>query len=313
MLTFIVKRLVSGILLLVLVTSGTFFLAHTAVGDPTAGLLGNSATPAQQAALRAQIGYDRPLLVQFWDWLSHAATGDFGTSWRNFQPVGEQIALRVPVTLSVVVAATLLAAILGVLVGVICGLRPGGVVDRVLKLASVVLFALPGFWVSLVLVTWFAIQLQWFPAVGYVSPDQSVVGWLRSIALPSISLSLGAIVMIAEQLRNGFLQVANQDFVRTLRARGLSSRRVTTHVLRNASPSALTVLALMFVGLLGGAVVVEIVFNLPGIGSLTQSASQIGDIPVLLGLTAVTVVFVVIVNFLLDLVLGWVNPKVRDR
>ncbi|MER6899738.1 ABC transporter permease, partial [Amycolatopsis sp. NPDC000740] len=105
MLTFIVKRLVSGILLLVLVTSGTFFLAHTAVGDPTAGLLGNSATPAQQAALRAQIGYDRPLLAQFWDWLTHAATGDFGTSWRNFQPVGEQIALRVPVTLSVVVAA----------------------------------------------------------------------------------------------------------------------------------------------------------------------------------------------------------------
>jgi peptide/nickel transport system permease protein len=313
MLSFIVKRLMSGVLLLVVVTSGTFFLAHLAVGDPTPGLLGNSATPAQQAALRARIGYDQPLLVQFWNWLSSAATGDFGTSWRNFQPVNDQIALRVPVTLSVVVLATVLAAVVGVAVGIVCGLRPGGLLDRALKLASVVLFALPGFWVSLVLVTWFAIDLRWFPAIGYVSPDQSLGGWLRSITLPSVSLALGAIVMVAEQLRNGFLQVAGQDFVRTLRARGLSNRRVTSHVLRNASPAALTVLALLFVGLLGGAIVVEIVFNLPGIGSLTQSASQIGDIPVLLGLTAVTVVFVVIVNFLLDLVLGWVNPKVRDR
>jgi peptide/nickel transport system permease protein len=313
MLTFVFKRLASGILLLVLVTSGTFFLAHLAVGDPTPGLLGNSATPAQQAALRARIGYDQPLLTQFRNWLSHAVTGDFGTSWRSFQPVGDQIALRVPVTLSVVVAATVLAAVLGVAVGVVCGLHPGGFLDRALKLASVVLFALPGFWVSLLLVTWFALELKWFPAVGYVSPEESVGGWLRSITLPAVSLALGAIVMIGEQLRNSFLQVAGQDFVRTLRARGLAKRRVTAHVLRNASPAALTVLALMFVGLLGGAIVVEIVFNLPGIGSLTQSASQIGDIPVLLGLTAVTVVFVVLVNFLLDLVLGWVNPKVRER
>ncbi|MEU4807365.1 ABC transporter permease [Actinosynnema sp. NPDC023587] len=313
MLSFIAKRLLSGILLLLVVTSGTFFLAHLAVGDPTPGLLGNSATAAQQDALRAKIGYDRPLLVQFWDWLTHAAAADFGTSWRSFQPVNDQLVQRVPVTLSVVVFATLLSAVIGVAVGIVCGLRPGGMLDRTLKLASVVLFALPGFWISLVLVTWFAINLKWFPAIGYVSPDQSVSGWLSSITLPSVSLALGAIVMVAEQLRNGFLQVTNQDFVRTLRARGLSGRRVTTHVLRNASPAALTVLALMFVGLLGGAIVVEIVFNLPGIGSLTQSASQIGDIPVLLGLTAVTVVFVVIVNFLLDLLLGWVNPKVRDR
>ena len=313
MLKFTVKRLVSGIVLLLVVACGTFFLAHLAVGDPTPGLLGNSATPAQQEALRLRLGLDRSLVVQFWDWFSHAVRGDFGTSWRNFQPVGAQIALRVPVTLSIVVVATVLAAVLGLVVGVVTGLRPGGLLDRGLKLAAVVLFALPGFWVSLVLVMWFAIRLQWFPAVGYVSPDTSVVGWARSITLPAVSLALGAIVMVAEQLRNGFLQVANQDFVRTLRARGLSSRRVTVHVLRNACPAAITVLALMFVGLLGGAIIVEIIFNLPGIGSLTQSASQIGDIPVLLGLTVVTVVFVVIVNFLLDLVLGWVNPKVRAQ
>ncbi|RKT87808.1 peptide/nickel transport system permease protein [Saccharopolyspora antimicrobica] len=313
MLKFTVRRLLSGLVLLVVVTCGSFFLAHLAVGDPTAGLLGNNATPAQQAALRQQLGLDRPLPVQFWDWASHAVRGDFGTSWRSFQPISEQIALRVPVTLSVVLAATFLAAALGLVIGLVAGQRPGGLLDRCLKLASVVLFALPGFWVSLVLVLWFAVQLRWFPAVGYVSPDESVLGWLRSITLPAVSLSLTAIVLVAEQLRNGLLEVGGQDFVRTLRARGLPERRVALHVLRNASPAALTVLALMFVGLLGGAVVVEVVFNLPGIGSLTQSASQIGDIPTLLGLTAVTVVFVVVVNFLLDLVLGWVNPKVREK
>ncbi|KAA5838417.1 ABC transporter permease [Saccharopolyspora hirsuta] len=313
MFEFTIRRLLSGLVLLLVVTCGSFFLAHLAVGDPTPGLLGNNATPAQQAALRQQLGLDRPLPVQFWDWFSHALRGDFGTSWRSFQPVSEQIALRVPVTLSVVLAATFLAAALGLVIGVVAGQRPGGLLDRCLKLASVVLFALPGFWVSLVLVLWFAVQLRWFPAVGYVSPDESVLGWLRSITLPAVSLSLTAIVLVAEQLRNGLLEVGGQDFVRTLRARGLPERRVALHVLRNASPAALTVLALMFVGLLGGAVVVEVVFNLPGIGSLTQSASQIGDIPTLLGLTAVTVVFVVVVNFLLDLVLGWVNPKVREK
>ncbi|MET9145790.1 ABC transporter permease [Streptomyces sp. NPDC004042] len=313
MIKFTLRRLLSGAVLLVVVTSASFFLAHLAIGDPTAALLGDSATPVQRAALRHQLGLDRPLLVQFWDWFSHALHGDFGTSWRNFQPVSDQISIRVPVTLSVVIAATVLAALIGLAVGIATGLRPRGVLARVLKVASVVLFALPGFWVSLILVLTFAIKLRWFPAVGYVPLAHSGSEWLRSITLPSIALALGAIVMIAEQLRNGFLEVAHQDFVRTLRARGLSSRRVTLHVLRNTSPAALTVLAVMFVGLLGGAIVVEIVFNLPGIGSLTQSASQIGDIPVLLGLTVVTVVFVVVVNFLLDLVLGWVNPKVREK
>ncbi|WP_137723341.1 ABC transporter permease [Prescottella subtropica] len=312
MVNLIVKRLASGIALLLIVTSAVFFMAHFAVGDPTAGLLGNSATETQRAALREQLGLERPLVVQYWDWFSHAVRGDFGTSWRNFQPVGDQIALRLPVTLSVVVAATVLAGVLGVAIGIVSGRHPGGAVDRTLKLASVALFALPGFWVSLVLVMWFAIQLRWFPAVGYVAPAESVTGWLRSITLPAVSLALGGIVMLGEQLRNAFVQVSGSDFVRTLRARGLPESRVTRHVVRNASSSTLAVLALIFVGLLGGAVVVEIIFNLPGIGSLTQSASQIGDIPVLLGLTAVTVAFVVIVNLLLDVVLGWVNPKARQ-
>lgn len=311
MFKFIIKRLAAGLLLLVVISSASFFLAHLAIGDPTPGLLGNNATDAQRLALREELGLERPLLTQFWDWFSSAIQGDFGVSWRNYNPVTEQLALRLPVTLSVVAASMIIAGIVGLAIGVASGVRPDGKLDRVLKLGSVVLFALPGFWVSLVLVMWFAIQLKWFPAVGFIYPDESLIGWLRSITLPAVSLSLAAIVMIAEQLRNGIVEVNNQDFVRTLRARGLSRKRVLVHVVRNASPAALTVMALMFVGLLGGAIVVEVIFNLPGIGVLTQQASQIGDIPILLGLTVVTIVFVVIVMFLLDLLLGWINPKVR--
>lgn len=313
MIKFTAKRLLSGVILLVVVSCATFFLAHLVIRNPAAQLLGGSSSPAQVAALQQKLGLDRPLLVQFWDWVTNAVTGDFGISWQDFQPVMDKVAQRIPVTLSVVVVATILTAVVGTAVGITCGKRPESLLDRGLKLASTVVFALPGFWVSLILVIWFGLDLKWFPAVGYVPFTQSPGGWIASITLPSVSLALTTIVMVAEQLRNSFIEVSNQDFVRTLRARGLSNRRVTVHMVRNASPSALAVVALVFVGLLSGAIVVEIIFNLPGIGKLTRSASQIGNIPVMLALTVVTVAFVVVINFLLDVVLGLVNPKVRER
>ncbi|MFT4306182.1 MAG: ABC transporter permease [Microbacterium sp.] len=311
MLIFIAKRLISGVILLLVVSVATFFLAHVAIGDPTVGLLGSSATAAQQEALAAKIGTDRPLLTQFFDWFSQLVTFDLGDSWRNFQPVSAQVMLKLPVTLSVVTFAIVLTAVFGAVFGVLAGLRPGTWIDRLVKGAAVVLFALPGFWVSLVLVIWFAVQLKWFPAVGYTPPATSFDGWLRSITLPAVSLALGAIVMVAEQLRNAIITVGGEDFVRTLRSRGLSEARVIAHLVRASAPPALTVLAVMFVALLSGAVVVESIFSLPGIGALTQGSAQNGDIPMLLGVTVISVVFVVLVNLVLDIVLGWINPKVR--
>ncbi|EYT56159.1 ABC transporter permease [Leucobacter sp. UCD-THU] len=313
MLSFTLKRLLSGVILLFAVATGTFFLAHAAIPDPTLGLLGSAATPEAQAALAQKIGTDRPLLVQFGDWIGGMLRGDFGDSWKNFQPIGKQIALKLPVTLSVVTVSILLSAVLGGVLGVIAGLRPNTWIDRAVKAGSVILFALPGFWVALVLVMIFAVQLKWFPAVGYTAPSQSVGEWLQSITLPAIALALGAIVMIAEQLRNAIMQADRQDYVRTLRSRGLPPWRVVIHLLRNAAPASLTILALMFVGLLSGAIVVEQIFALPGIGAMTQGASQNGDIPMLLGITVITVIFVVIVNFLLDILLGWINPKARVK
>ncbi len=313
MLTFTLKRLVSGVILLAVVATATFFLAHAAIPDPTLGLLGSAATPEAQQALAAKIGTDRPVIVQFGDWIAGLFRGDLGDSWKNFQPVGAQIALKLPVTLSVVTAAVLLSAVLGGLLGVLAGLRPGTWIDKLVKAGAVILFALPGFWVALLLVMTFAVQLKWFPAVGYVQPQESVGGWLQSITLPAISLALGAVVMIAEQLRNAIIRADGLDYMRTLRSRGLPQWRIGVHLLRNSAPPSLTILALMFVGLLSGAIIVEQIFALPGIGPLTQASSQNGDIPMLLGITVVTVVFVVIINFLLDILLGWINPKARVK
>lgn len=313
MFTFTLKRLASGVILLFAVATATFFLAYAAIPDPTLGLLGSAATPEAQAALAAKIGTDRPVLVQYFEWLANLLQGDFGTSWKNFQPVGKQIAVKLPVTLSVVTVSILLSALLGGILGVVAGLKPNTWIDRVVKAGAVILFALPGFWVALVLVMTFAVQLKWFPAVGFVQPSVSVAGWLQSITLPAIALALGAIVMIAEQLRNAIIQADGQDYMRTLRSRGLPSWRIVVHLLRNSAPASLTILALMFVGLLSGAIIVEQIFALPGIGPLTLSSSQNGDIPMLLGITVITVIFVVVINFLLDILLGWVNPKARVK
>lgn len=308
---FILRRLLSGAVLLLAVSIATFFLARLSNADPTLTLLGTGATDAQRDALALRIGLDQPLGAQFWEWFSRAVVGDFGESWKGFTSVNKELAVKVPVTLSVIVFATLLSAVFGTIVGVVSGLFQGGVVDRVVKYASVLLYALPGFWLSFVLITWFAVQLKWFPAVGYIPPTTSILGWLGSITLPAVSLALGAIVMIAEQLRNSIIQNSTKDYVRTLRSRGLSEARVVVHLVRNSAPEALAVLAVLFVGLLSGAVVVETIFALPGIGMLANASSLIGDMPTLMGITVVSILIVIIVNALLDLVLGWLNPKVR--
>ena len=313
MLSFVLKRLLSGIVLLFVVASGTFFLAHWAIPNPALGLLGSGATPDAIAALTEKIGADRPVFVQYQEWLVNLFQGDFGTSWKNDQPVGKILGIRLPVTLSLVTASIILSAVLAGILGTAAGLRPHSWIDKLVKAGSVILFALPGFWVAVVLVMTFAVQLKWFPAIGYVPISTSVSEWLRSITLPAVALALGAIVMIAEQLRNGIIQADGQDYARTLRSRGLPGWRIAVHLLRNSAPASLTILALMFVGLLSGAIIVEQVFGIKGIGELTQTSAQNGDIPMLMGVTVVTVIFVVIVNLLLDIVLGWINPKVRVK
>ncbi|MFC6715438.1 ABC transporter permease [Branchiibius cervicis] len=311
MVAFIARRLIAGLALIFVISFLSYALISLAAPDVAHQILGMNASDAQVAAKQHALGLDQPMVVQYWHWLTAALRGDFGTSWFTSESVASTIMSRLPVTLSLVVVATLVTGIISWALGVAAATRRG-VVDRIVQIIGVIGYALPGFLLTLLLVLVFAVQLHWFPAVGYVGLMTSPSQWLASITLPVISLSIGAIAGVSQQVRGSMLGVLDQDYVRTLQARGLSMRRVVfKHALRNASAPALTVLGLQFVGLLGGAVLVEQIFGLPGIGSMAVQYTVQGDIPIIMGLVMFSVVGVVIVNLLVDLLIGWLTPKAR--
>ncbi|MET9994274.1 ABC transporter permease [Streptomyces mutabilis] len=311
MLNFIARRIGAGAVLLVVISLLSYLLLSIPDTDIGRQLLGPGAPQGDVDAKNAELGLDRPVLVQYTNWLAHAVGGDFGTSWYSSEDVTLAVANRLPVTLSLMLGVTVVTALLSFLLGVWAGVRRGAV-DRFVQILGVVGYALPGFLVTLVLVLVFAVQLNWFPAIGYTPFTESPSGWLATVTLPVASLSVAAVAGVSQQVRGAVIDVMRQDYVRTLRARGLSeSRIVLKHVLRNASAPGLSVLGMQFVGLLGGAVLVEQIFGLPGLGSMTVTYTTRGDIPVIMALVMLTVVGVVLINLLVDIVIGWLNPKAR--
>lgn len=311
MLVFLLRRALAGVGLIFAVATITFFLMSLTGGNPARNILGEGATEEQVAAKAAELGLDQPLLVRYVDWMSGAIQGDFGTSWFTNEPVMSSLANKFPVTLSIVIGAILVTAVLSTVLGVTAAVRRGAV-DRFVQVFAVLGFALPNFWVALVLVTVFAVALRWFPATGYTPIATDPGKWVLGLVLPVTALVIGTVASTTQQVRGATIDVLRQDYVRTLRSRGISTTSLLfRHVLRNAAPPALTVLSLQFIGLLGGAIIIEKVFALPGIGSLAVNATTQGDLPQLLGLVVVMVVLVVIVNLLIDLATGWLNPKAR--
>ncbi|APS17612.1 ABC transporter permease [Streptomyces sp. Tue 6075] len=311
MLNFIARRIAAGALLLLVISLLSYLLLSIPALDVGRQLLGQGADQAAVDAKNASLGLDRPVLVQYGDWLAHAVRGDLGTSWFTSEDVATTVSARLPVTASLMVGVTLVATVVSFLLGVWAGVRRG-VVDRFVQVLGVVGYALPGFLVTLVIVLVFAVNLNWFPAIGYTPFAASPSGWLSTITLPVLSLSVASVAGVSQQVRGAVIDVLRQDYVRTLRARGLPmSRIVFRHVLRNASAPALSVLGMQFVGLLGGAVLVEQIFGLPGIGSMTVTYTTRGDIPVIMALVMLTVIGVVLINLLVDVMIGWLNPKAR--
>ncbi|MGW6395073.1 ABC transporter permease [Streptomyces sp. NPDC055103] len=311
MLTYLLRRLLSGLVMLGAVTVSTFLLLYAGSGDVERTILGENATPEQVRQKAAELGVDRPVVAQLTDWVSHAVRGDLGRSWFNGQDVAEGITSRFPVTLSLIVGTTVLTAVVAAVLGVWAGTRRG-TADQVVQTLSVAGIALPHFVIALLLVTVFAIRLEVFPATGYTPIAESPPGWLASIALPVIALTFGSAVIVTQQIRGAVIDTLRQEWVRTLRTRGLSSRRILfVHVLRNAAGPALSVLGLQFVGLIGGAVIIEQVFTLPGVSQYTITATVGGDLPVVMGLVIVSAVVVLIANLVTDLATGWLNPKAR--
>lgn len=312
MLTFVLKRLAAGIVLVFTVSSVTYALIYSTAADNAArNILGESATAEQVAAKASELGLDQPLWQQYLSWLGGAVQGDFGTSWFTSESITTMVANRVPVTLWMVIGAVLVTTLLSAVLGVTAAVR-GGVADRLLQFVGVIGFALPNFWLALMLVLIFAIALPLFPATGYVPIQDSPAGWARSLVLPVTALALAGIAAASQQIRGAVIDVMDLDYVRTLRAHGVRNRSVLwRHVIRNAAPPALTILSLQFIGFLSGAVLIERVFGIPGLGTLTINSALQGDIPVTMGVVVVMVLLVVAVNLLIDLASGWVSPNAR--
>jgi peptide/nickel transport system permease protein len=307
------KRLVRSLAVFIVVTFATFSLMYGNGTGIAHAVLGLNATPEAIQAEVIKLGLDQPLLVQYWHWLTGLAHGDLGNSFYTSESVTSALSNRVPVTLALVFLTLLLTAALSVILGVTAAVR-GGWMDRVLQFISVLGTAVPAFIIAIALVFTFAIHWRAFPATGYVSPNVSPSGWLASISLPVLALLIGAVAGAAAQFRTAVLDQLGRDYVRTLRARGIPEREIIfRNVLRNAAPPGLTVLSLTVFGLLGGAVFIEQVFALPGMGQMANMAAKISDVPLVMGTVLVVVVIVLVVNFAGDLAITLLNPKARTR
>lgn len=297
-----------GVLLPILVLSSfiTYSLGALSNSDPAATILGqDAATPAAVARLNHVLGLDKPLIVQYWDWLSGAVRGSLGTSYFSQIPVSQSIAQRLPVDLSIALLAVILAVIIGGTAGTAAAVRRGGWLDRGVTVVCSAVSTLPAFVVGIILVVIFAVAAHLLPANGYEGPAQGVGPWLEHIILPSLALALQVAADIARQLRTSLVAVLEQNYITGARVRGLPYRRILIrHALRNAAGPALVILGVDFPQMLAGAVAAEAVFSLPGLGQLLLTAAQTRDIPVVQGVLLVVSTFVVVVNLVINALLA---------
>jgi peptide/nickel transport system permease protein len=307
----IIRRLAVSLPLIVVVTVLTFVLESLVPGNTARAIIGVSGSPTAYQRLRVELGLNNPLWYQYWQYLDQVLHGNLGTSVFTGEPVSTLLNQRLGVTLSLVLLATAFCAVLGVLLGVVSAVR-GGVVGRAVDVLSLVGLALPGFWVAIILAAVFAVTLRIFPATGYIPPTDSVGRWLWALTLPVIALGLGGVASVAKQTRDSMKDTLAREYVRTLRASGIGRGSIIwKHALRNGAIPVVTVLGLVFVSALSSTVFVEAVFVLPGLGSMAVTATSQHDIPVIEGIALYFTVLVVIVNVLLDVVYGMLNPKVR--
>lgn len=313
MLAFIARRIASGAFLLLVISTLAYFLVFFSVDGVAIRLLGDAATQQDILAKNHELGLDLPFFERYWQWLTAAIRGDFGVSWFTNEPIMSALATRLPVTVTIVGIAIAISAVLAVILGMAAAIK-GGWLDRTVQLLAIAGFAVPGFVIALVAVTIFAINLALLPATGWVPFSDDPQAWALSIILPTFALVIATVASSAQQIRSAIKNVYERDWVRTLRSRGIPEREILMkHVLRSAAPAGLTVLSLQFVGLLGGSVIIENIFALPGMGQYAVTATGFGDTPVVMGVVVFTVLVVIVVNLIVDLINGWLNPKVRVK
>lgn len=306
------RKIAVMLAVLVVVSFFTFLLTDLLPGDPTIAILGPSATNQARAELRQQLGLDKPMINRYFDWLGHAFQGNLGKSYVNQESVGQAISQRLPVTLELLVASQIIALLLAVPLGILAALRPNALIDRAITTFSFGLLAVPAFSLAVILVLIFAVKLHIFPATGYTTLTADPAQNLHSIILPSIVLALGSLAVYVRILRADMIATLQEDYVTMARAKGLSTPYILLrHAFRPSTFALVTVIGLNVGALIGGAIVVEQIFALPGIGTLTISSIFGRDYLVVQGCVLVITVGYVLVNFLIDLLYPLLDPRTR--
>ncbi|MEJ7900379.1 MAG: ABC transporter permease [Thermomicrobiales bacterium] len=312
MLAYTIRRLLLLIPVMLLVATGVFLLLRLTPGDPAGVILGPDATEERRLELRTELGLDEPILVQYGVWLGNVLRGDLDQSLFLDQPVTEALLERAQPTLLLTVLALLVSMVLGIPTGIIAARARGSWLDLGSMGVAMVGIAMPTFWLGLNLIFVFAVLLRWLPVAGYQPLSEGVWESLRYMILPAVTLGVAQGALLARMTRSMMLEVLNQDFVRTARAKGINERDVIVrHALRNALLPLMTVIGLSFAALMSGAVVTEQIFNIPGIGRLLIQAIGRRDFPLVQGAVLVIAALYVLINLMVDLLYAVIDPRIR--
>ena len=314
MLEYVVRRGLYGVLVVALVTVFVFLTLRLIPGDVVRLQLADApgVSPEQLAQRAAQLGLDQPLLTQLWWFVADAARGDFGTSFQSGEPVTALIAERLPTTLQLGVMALVVSVVLGVPLGLLSAVRQNSWLDQGLRAVSVAGLSIPNFWLGLLLVTYLALWFRWSPPLVYRTPTEDLGSNLVHMALPAIALGVAGMAAISRMLRSSLLEVLRSPFIRTVRAKGAPERTVLlTHAVRNSLVPVFSLIGLQVGHILGGTVILESIFAIPGMGMLIFESVQLRDYPVVLGCVVVYGAVFILVNLVVDVLYGVIDPRIR--
>lgn len=312
MANFLLRRLLTTIVVMLGISIVVFMIIHLVPGDPVRIMLGLQADQAKVEEIRHQMGFDRPLIIQYGEWLGRALRGDLGESYITGQKVSEAVWQRLPATLSLAFAALSIGVLIALPAGVISALKSGSVWDYAAMIFSQLGVSIPDFWLGIMFILIFALFLGWLPPSGFVKPSENFGEWLRHLILPATTIGLISASIMTRFIRSAVLEMVAKNHVRTARAKGLTERRVTLrHILLNASIPIVTIVGLQLASLLGGVIIVEIIFAWPGLGRLALDAVTRRDYPMVQGAVLMVALTFAIVNLLVDLLYAYLDPRVK--
>jgi peptide/nickel transport system permease protein len=316
MTTYITRRFIQAIFVIIIITFLVFLVIRLLPGDPILIYLSSqdlqTLTAEQLEAAKAQFGLDKPLVMQYINWIGDLFHGDLGMSIFYSQKVSTLIGQRLPVTLILGVIAFIFSHLLGVIAGTICALRRGTWIDTVLTVIANFGITVPSFWMGILLIYFFGLKLDWFPRFGYISPVVDIIDFLHHAVLPVICLAIFPVALVTRQTRSSILEVTRQDYIRTAWSKGLKEQAIIVkHMLKNGLIPIVTLSGIGLSYILGGSVLIETVFNIPGMGRLAVEAIQSQDYSIVQAIVLLTAIMVVSVNLLVDITYGWLDPRIR--